>query len=590
MKLYPIVTLVCISNLRPHPFLQQITASSIHREHSNMDRISYLPQSILHDIMSRLPEKDADRISVLSKSWYDTWSTFPFLVFDESRYETTKIPEDASVELKAHALLLDKYKFCLAVLCSLLNFESEGLGIRKFKLVFKRYTPRKVLSHINRWMELVCYSGVEVLQLDKGVEEPQHDNPSSSYSIEEFSCLPPCVLEAKSLIKLELSWNFRVDQAFLNHPIKFCSLQLLSLKHVYLGDGQVIQNLISSCPLIENIELVFCYGLKSVSIHSLPKLMRVFIVGIEEVDVDAPSLEFLFYDVSGFKTIIPGKIDMDKCKNLRELCLVQMTSIIITDQWFLELFRTFPLLEMLTLEAFYMFDMIYISSVQLKVLDLCNCYDSDDIEIDAPNLKKFKYHDDNSVFPIISILNSSSQFVLEVEIYADFLLDLVKLRDFLENVEPKQIPISLFIGFDDESTVEFDPFELQLVSPPSIKHLHLCAASDKEECCLLFVTSVFWSCRPSIVSLNVDSSKTLVKIFCEKLIGRKDDSCCSSSEIKCWWHFLKDLKVSSSFRKCNAADDFKSLLEAFPTLSLEEEDKISRFSEGDIQFTFEWQL
>ncbi|MED6186519.1 hypothetical protein PIB30_067416, partial [Stylosanthes scabra] len=47
-----------------------------------MDRISDLPKIILHDILSRLPDKDVARTSVLSKAWHETWSTFPILTFD----------------------------------------------------------------------------------------------------------------------------------------------------------------------------------------------------------------------------------------------------------------------------------------------------------------------------------------------------------------------------------------------------------------------------------------------------------------------------------------------------------------------------
>jgi hypothetical protein len=45
------------------------------------DRLSNLPKIILHNILSRLPEEDAARTSVLSKAWLEIWYTFPNLRF-----------------------------------------------------------------------------------------------------------------------------------------------------------------------------------------------------------------------------------------------------------------------------------------------------------------------------------------------------------------------------------------------------------------------------------------------------------------------------------------------------------------------------
>ena len=47
-------------------------------------QIENLPDIVLHDILSRLPEKDAARTSVLSKKWAEIWSTFPILSFTDT--------------------------------------------------------------------------------------------------------------------------------------------------------------------------------------------------------------------------------------------------------------------------------------------------------------------------------------------------------------------------------------------------------------------------------------------------------------------------------------------------------------------------
>ncbi|MCH79434.1 F-box/LRR-repeat protein, partial [Trifolium medium] len=55
------------------------------------DKLSNLPKIILHNILSRLPEDDANRTSVLSKAWLETWYTFPILYFSDSDFITESI-------------------------------------------------------------------------------------------------------------------------------------------------------------------------------------------------------------------------------------------------------------------------------------------------------------------------------------------------------------------------------------------------------------------------------------------------------------------------------------------------------------------
>jgi hypothetical protein len=56
---------------------------------------------------------------------------------------------------------------------------------------------------------------------------------------------------------------------------------------------------------------------------------------------------------------------------------------------------------------------------------------------------------------------------------------------------------------------------------------------------------------------------------------RKEDGCfCGSSDTKCWWHGLKDVKVTSSM-KIDENVDFKTMLE------------LLRFGE-EISFTLEF--
>ncbi|RHN39232.1 hypothetical protein MtrunA17_Chr8g0341611 [Medicago truncatula] len=91
---------------------------------------------------------------------------------------------------------------------------------------------------VDHWLKLASQSGVEVLNLflpNRG----------------ECYVLPNGVIEVKLLTKLVLVGGIRVDQAFMNHSIKFFSLRKLYFWRIPLGDEQAIEYLISRCPLIE---------------------------------------------------------------------------------------------------------------------------------------------------------------------------------------------------------------------------------------------------------------------------------------------------------------------------------------------------
>jgi len=267
----------------------------------------------------------------------------------------------------------------------------------------------------------------------------------------ECYVLPNGVIEVKSLTKLVLVGGVRVDQALMNHSIKFFSLRELYFWRVPLGDEEAIEYLISRCPLIQCITLNFLllstsdWGMKSLSMHGLLKLKTVDVQGIKEVHIDeAPSLENFNCNHGDWDT--PFMIEFIQCRNLKGLCLFSWNNTIITDKWFLVLFQKFPFLERLKLKNCKMSERINISSVQLKVLELLLCYNLKEVNIDAPNLLSCVYRGRGVSKPIISFLRSSSQLEVDVEVHLDY-LDICNLGGFLQNIKPQNIltALSLFI-------------------------------------------------------------------------------------------------------------------------------------------------
>ena len=331
---------------------------------------------------------------------------------------------------------------------TLSRFYDQGLAIKECKIILNRFELHYMSMHVDLWLKLASESGVEVLQLCLPCG-PNHGEEGRG----KCYVLPTGVIEAKSLTELVLKGGIRVDQAFMNQSIKFFSLRVLSLWIVLMEDEHAIEHLISCCPFIEHITLKRCSVLslggglklmKSLRMHGLPKLKTVDVHGIQEVYIDVPSLENLYYchDVLD----APFKIHFDSCRNLKGLYLFSLKGNTITAKWFLELFSKFPFIEKLKFVNCTMSETINISSVQLKVLELSGCHNMKDVNIDAPNLLSCEYIINGDLEPIISFVQSSSKLKVDVQIYIDY-LDLGNLKEFLQNIKPENVltSLSLFI-------------------------------------------------------------------------------------------------------------------------------------------------
>ena len=65
---------------------------------SSKDRISKLPQSLRHHILSKLPSEDAMRTMILSKAWKDEWLTSPCLDLAKEMWD--RFPADIQLRIK----------------------------------------------------------------------------------------------------------------------------------------------------------------------------------------------------------------------------------------------------------------------------------------------------------------------------------------------------------------------------------------------------------------------------------------------------------------------------------------------------------
>lgn len=197
------------------------------RESEVIDRISYLPDDILHNILSSLYIFDVFHLSILSKRWNYIWKTMPYLNFDINRFSYERIRQPWDV------VMAEKFKDFINWV--LINQCADNLVC--FKLCCGYYFDK---GAIFRWIRVATTRNVQQLAL-------------SFFPAESFE-LPYCVVTCESLRVLKL----HLDGAILKLPnhFGFCQLKLLHL--VRVGLPNETSCLFSTCPILETLILEDC--------------------------------------------------------------------------------------------------------------------------------------------------------------------------------------------------------------------------------------------------------------------------------------------------------------------------------------------
>ena len=136
--------------------------------------------------------------------------------------------------------------------------------------------------------------------------------------------MPQRVLLAKSITVLTLR-RCRLESLYCD--INLSSLKKLSLSEVHTND-QIIHNLVAGCPLIEDMRLESCYGMKNIHFSALSKLMAINLRYnvLEKVELEASNL----YDAY-IQENKACEINLIHCKNLKKL---ELHTECMTDEWF----------------------------------------------------------------------------------------------------------------------------------------------------------------------------------------------------------------------------------------------------------------
>ncbi|GAY65317.1 hypothetical protein CUMW_240180 [Citrus unshiu] len=226
----------------------------------DVDRLSNLPEPIIHHIFSFLGTIDVVRASAVSRKWRCFWLSIPYLNFNIHNIWSNP-QEKWSLEK-----INEKFKdFVNWVLLS----QNGSINIQRFLLSCVNCVDDYTLY---RWLSVVAQRNVQVLDLDIISEEPIK--------------LPRCLVTCESLVLLKLDFGKKVYRQGVLELLTcagFTRFKSLDLQNVELLDSNLFRKFISSCPLLENLNMAACF-------------FRDFKI----LDISATSLKHLTIDDVGF--------------------------------------------------------------------------------------------------------------------------------------------------------------------------------------------------------------------------------------------------------------------------------------------------
>ena len=204
---------------------------------------------------------------------------------------------------------------------------SQKVKIERFSLHMTLSNHDADAFHVDRWIQFVTTNhNLQVLLLDFTMTRR-----TKMYVLHDITNV------AASLAFLMLR------NCELRRPFFAFFLKDLCLTSISVCGNHIIENLLSSCHLLQRFHIVDCSGTNKLRVIDLPCLKAATIEGVSMIEiVRLPNLEKLEYAFLG-----PSTLEVIDCNNLKEFCFLEYS---MTEEQTIEQFSSkFPFLEKLKL-------------------------------------------------------------------------------------------------------------------------------------------------------------------------------------------------------------------------------------------------
>ncbi|OMO76512.1 hypothetical protein CCACVL1_15611 [Corchorus capsularis] len=251
--------------------------STRRRRPDSPDRISALPDALIHLILSLLPIGEAINTDLLSKRWKGLWTSVPNLIFTHQGNNFQRFAQfvDKTLSLYSTSVMVDKFSLCFNYRDALLEFSKTQLN-----------------SRVTSWLQFASTHKAEELYVD--LEVDNYDEYSQHLK------MPLCLYDNSSLKKLfsnccvfdepkgQVSWGLLKDLTISSQSLD--------------GDGDrpPLRMILRGCPVIEYLELHNCLLAEEIDASSCTRLKKLVLnqtIGTPDLDISIPSV--ISMEISG---------------------------------------------------------------------------------------------------------------------------------------------------------------------------------------------------------------------------------------------------------------------------------------------------
>ncbi|GFS31856.1 protein with RNI-like/FBD-like domain [Actinidia rufa] len=212
------------------------------------DRISDLPDAVLHRILSLLPIKPVARTATLSKRWRSIWSLFPDLDFTSINQQPVDFPNPASINRTGSKRIK---------LAQGMDFIDQVLSLRS-DLQTLRFQAQLTFSRLNGLIRCAVKRNVQELDVEVATND--------------YFNFPRSLVNCESLKVLKLKSRYPGFRLLPSGIMRtgFQTLRTLYLSLIVLHDDSSLNDLFtdSSFPQLKKLNLDACFGLKHLKIRS----------------------------------------------------------------------------------------------------------------------------------------------------------------------------------------------------------------------------------------------------------------------------------------------------------------------------------